>query len=229
MSSKKTVVAIAITTVALSLGSVGIATADNSNSHAKSKVSIAKSVVSTSTSVKFRGLGDGGQERELAAILSALVVKGTLTQAQVDAINAAITAARTSEQSKGNAEHAAALTLIATTLGIDVTTLQTRLAAGDSLATIAGTKTPALITALVSAATIKIDAAVTAGKITSAQATAFKANLTAAITAMVNHNGDFFDGLKGNMGNHMGHHKDGFNGEHMGGGMGLNIPAPANG
>jgi len=226
MSSKKQVAAIAITTVALSLGSIGFATADNSKSHAKSKVSLTKSVVRTSTSVKFHGMGMGVQGQGLAAILAGLVAKGTLTQAQVDAINAAITAAQTSAETKMDAKRAADLTLIATTIGIDVTTLQTRLAAGDSLATIAGTKTAALITALVAAESAEIDAAVTAGKITAAQATTLKANLTAAVTAFVNGTGEAFGGPRGDMGRHLGHHKGGMDDGPMGGGMNQMIPTP---
>ena len=70
--------------------------------------------------------------------------------------------------------------------GIDATTLRTRLQAGDSLATIAGTKKDALIAAIVAYETKEIDAKVTAGEITAAQATSFKANLTARVTDMVN-------------------------------------------
>ena len=216
MSSKKKVVAIAVTTVALSLGSVGFASADNAKSHSKSKVSVRKI-----TSINFGGLAMEAQDQGLAAILSGLVAKGTLTQAQVDAINAAITAARTSAETQGEASRTAELTLIATTIGINVPTLQTRLAAGDSLATIAGAKTTALITALVANGTVKIDAAVTAGRISAVQATAFKANLTAAVTAMVNRTGGPMDGPRGREGRHMGIHQNEGIGAGMGVGMGV--------
>ncbi|HEX7404758.1 MAG TPA: hypothetical protein VF307_02405 [Candidatus Nanopelagicaceae bacterium] len=222
MSSKKQIAAIAITTVALSLGSIGFATADSAKSHAKSKVSLSKSVVKSTTSVNFGGAGKGVGGQGLATILAGLVAKGTLTQAQADAINAAIATARTSAQTNMSAERTANLTLIATTIGIDVTTLQTRLAAGDSLATIAGAKTAALITALVAAETTEIDAAVTAGKITAAQATTLKANLTAAVTARVNGTGGMMRGPRGNRG----HHKGGFGSGPMGSGMAPTIPTP---
>ena len=94
--------------------------------------------------------------------------------------------------------------MIATTLGITVATLDSRLAAGDSLATIAGAKTAALITALVAQETTEIDAAVTAGQITAAQATTLKANLTAHITAEVNGTGGMGGGM-GRMGGGRGH------------------------
>ncbi|MEI9907824.1 MAG: hypothetical protein WDO06_07980 [Actinomycetota bacterium] len=185
MSSKTKAITIAITTVALSLGSVGIASASNSKHSVKVKVTSSKTIfkatanANSATSVK-------GNEGDLATVLAALVVKGTLTQAQVDAINAALVAARTSHKTEADAARTAHKTLIATTIGIDVSTLEKRLAAGDSLAVIAGAKTDALIKALVAEATKFIDAAVTAGKLTAAQATTFKANLTAQVTAQVN-------------------------------------------
>jgi hypothetical protein len=221
MSSKKKVITIAVTTVALSLGSIGIASANNSKSSIKVRsTSVTRPIANPGIGNPGR-LGVEGQSGALASVLAGLVTKGTLTQAQVDAINAAITAARTANQSLGSTQRTAEENLIASTLGITVATLETRLAAGDSLATIAGAKTSALITALVADATSKIDAAVTAGKITAAQATTFKANLTAQITAMVNGTRGFGRG----MGRGMGHR-----GEGRGPGMGTPFqgatPAP---
>jgi len=205
MSSKKKVITVVVATAALSLGSIGIATASNSKSSFKVKST------SVTRSISNQGFGNfgrsdvDGQNGVLASVLAGLVTKGTLTQAQVDAINAAITAARTANQTQGASIRATHENLIATTLGITVATLETRLAAGDSLATIAGAKTGALITALVAQATTDIDAAVAAGRITAAQAATFKSNLTAQITAMVNGTGGFGGGM-GRMGGH-GHHK----------------------
>lgn len=205
MSSKKKVITIAVTTAALSLGSIGIATASNGKSSIKIKSTSVSHSIANSAHGMFGGPGLDGQNGELASVLAALVTKGTLTQAQVDAINAALTAARTAHQTQGSTEHAAKESLIATTIGISVATLETRLAAGDSLATIAGTKTPALITALVADMTTDIDAAVTAGRITAAQGTTFKANLTAHITAMVNATGGMMGGGMGHRGEGRGH------------------------
>ena len=67
--------------------------------------------------------------------------------------------------------------------------MHNRLAAGESLATIAGPKKDALIAALVADETKQIDAAETAGKLTAAQAATLKTNLTAHITAEVNEAG----------------------------------------
>lgn len=210
MSSKKKVVTVAITTAALTLGTVGFAAASQNRNSIK-----VRSVVSNSIgypggmNMGVHGFGYAGDE--LAAVLKGLVAKGTLTQAQVDAINAAIDAARAANQSAGVADRATHHQLIADTIGISVATLQTRLAAGDSLATIAGAKTSALIAALVAEATKEIDAAVAAGKITAAQATTLKTNVTANVTAMVNRTG----GMRVGMG--VGH---GF-GDNDGPGMGM--------
>jgi hypothetical protein len=80
----------------------------------------------------------------------------------------------------------ARLALISSTIGVDAATIKTRLAAGETLAAIAGAKKDALITALVADETKRIDAAVTAGKLTAAQATTLKSTLTARVTTEVN-------------------------------------------
>ena len=158
---------------------------------------------------------------ELTQALKDLVAKGTLTQAKADAITAAIKTAIASLPPKGDGPMGGGFknsnkeTVITATLGIDATTLHTRLAAGESLATIAGAKKDALIAALVADETKQIDAAVTAGKLTAAQATTLKAGLTAHVTAEVNATGPR-GGMKGGKGGrgHGGH------GGH-GGGMGM--------
>ena len=174
MSTKKRVAAILITTVAISSGTVGVASADS-----KSKTN--RVTVASSAMKGPRGL-------DLAATLSALVAKGTITQAQADAVLAAANAARAAADAMRPAkpDHAARLALIATTIGVDAAAIQTRLAAGETLAAIAGAKKDALIAALVADETKRIDAAVAAGQMTAAQATAKKTNLTAHVTAEVN-------------------------------------------
>lgn len=174
MSSKKKVAAVLITTVAISAGTVGIASADSKGKNNRTAISQIS--------------GEGFRGHDLSATLAALVAKGTITQAQADAILAAANAAKETAQAAKplKADHAARLALIAKTIGIDTATVQSRLAAGESLATIAGAKKDALIAALVADETKRIDAAVTAGTITAAQATTLKANLTAHITEHVN-------------------------------------------
>jgi hypothetical protein len=212
MVSKKKVIAIAITTMALTVGTVGVSSAASKSSM---KVSISKGMKLP-----------GAQQDKLAGVLSDLVKKGTLTQAQVDALNAAIAAARNADDAQRladkaahDAERAALEALVAKTIGVDAAVIKTRLAAGESLGAIAGAKKDALIAVLVADETKRIDAAVTAGKLTAAQATTLKAGLVAHVTAEV----DSVGGPKGGpaMGGHghggpgMGDH-DGPRGPKMG-------------
>jgi polyhydroxyalkanoate synthesis regulator phasin len=201
MVSKKKVVAIAITSMALTVGSIGV-----TNASTKSSVK-----VSMNKGMKL----PGAQQDKLAGVLSDLVKKGTLTQAQVDALNAAIAAARTAGDAKRqefkaalDAERARYEALVASTIGLDASVIKTRLAAGETLGAIAGTKRDALIAALVAEHTKRIDAAVTAGKLTAAQAAAMKAGLVAHVTAHVDSVRGNKDGQKGGpgMGGHKGHH-----------------------
>jgi len=201
MVSKKKVVAIAITSMALTVGSIGVT---NASTKSSVKVSMNKGVK----------LPDAQQDK-LAGVLSDLVKKGTLTQAQVDALNAAIAAARTAGDAKRqefkaalDAERARYEALVASTIGLDASVIKTRLAAGETLGAIAGTKRDALIATLVAEHTKRIDAAVTAGKLTAAQATAMKAGLVAHVTAHVDSVRGNKDGQKGGpgMGGHKGHH-----------------------
>ena len=164
MSSKKRIAAVAITITALTGGSVAVASAHD-------------------------GAGKGQAK---ATVLADLVKTGTITQAQADAITkkfddfkATMDANKVANKAARDAHHAAEEALVASTLGIDAATIKSRLAAGESLATIAGAKKAALISALVAFETKEIDARVTAGTLTAAQATTLKANLTAHVTAEV--------------------------------------------
>lgn len=71
-------------------------------------------------------------------------------------------------------------------IGIDSETIRSKRKAGDSLATIAGSKIDALLAALLAFDSKKIDSAVTGGKITAAQAVELKANLNARVTEVAN-------------------------------------------
>ena len=126
--------------------------------------------------------------------------------------------------------HDAHLALISTTIGIDSATVKSRLAAGETLAVIAGAKKDALIAALVADETTRIDAAVTAGKLTAAQATVLKAGLVAHVTNQVNQVRPI--GSKGAMENRKGKYGKGEKGGMSGRGHGpmgaaQRIPAPA--
>lgn len=211
MSSKKKVFAVAITTVALTAGTFGAAGA------ATKATRVSKTTITTIANQAAAGkLGRG---EELASILSGLVAKGTITQSQADAIIAAHAAADAARDALRPAKGLGGplgdkLTIVSTTLGIDTPTVISRLKAGETLATIAGAKKDALIAALVADETKRIDAAVTAGKLTAAQATTLKANLVAHVTAEVNATAPVGGpmGGKGGRGGH-GH------GGPMGGGM----------
>jgi len=205
MASKKTVLAIAITTVALTAGSFGSAVAAPKSGH------VSKSSMRTiATSVDANK--PGGAEK-LAALLSTLVAKGTITQAQADAIIAAQAAVKAAHEANKGAREAGKsivkrdkgelLTLISTTVGLDTTTVVTRIKAGESLAAIAGAKKDALVAALVANQNARIDAAVTAGTVTAAQATILKSNVPAHVAKMVDATpAPLFRGGKG--GNHGG-------------------------
>ena len=188
MSSKKNVIAIAVTTFALTVGSIGVG-------QAASKV---KTVSTKVTRTSSNGIANpmaktGGPEEAVASVLSALVTKGTITQAQADAIKAAFAAAAPVRDLDGpgkgfgpkGEDRAALEALVSKTIGVDTATVRTRLAAGESLGAIAGAKKAELISVLVAEETKRIDAAVTAGKLTADQATTLKAGLTAHVTAEV--------------------------------------------
>jgi hypothetical protein len=181
MSTKKKIAAIVITTVALTAGTIGVSSASSKSS--ATRVSTTRTVAGVTM---MQGHG-----AEVASVLAALVTKGTITQAQSDAITAALAAAEAAHAPQGAPgigmpDPAATLTLISSTIGVDAATIKTRLAAGETLAAIAGAKKDALIAALVADETKRIDAAVTAGKLTAAQATTLKSTLTAHVTTEVN-------------------------------------------
>jgi hypothetical protein len=178
---------------AITVGSLGVASAATST-----KVTLSsKSVASTRPTIGGANAVSG--TNPFKTVLDGLVTKGTITQAQEDAIIAALDAAKPADDNDGPGQmgghdggpmggpnQAAEQNAILTTLGITATALQADLAAGQSLATIAGAKTQALITALVAVENSEIDAAVTAGQLTAAQATTEKAGVLARVTAHVN-------------------------------------------
>lgn len=225
MSSNKKIAAVVLTTAALSIATVGVAGASQANSKLLSVRTISTKTTVNAIGNPMAGVKKDGDEAELTQLFAALVTKGTITQAQSDAITAALTAARAAHDARRDADHgandsrrAAHEALIASTIGIDSATIKARLAAGETLGVIAGAKKSALIAALVAEATKNIDAALAAGKITAAQATTKKAGLTAHITSEV----DEVRGARapgkgkgGSMGGHRPGDKDGKHGKGM--------------
>ena len=204
MSSKKKIAAVAVTAIALSLGTVGVSTANA----AKHSGTVTKSANAGVANPMAANPGKG-PEANFQTVLSGLVSKGTITQAQADAVLAALIAARPAKDDNDgvrpdkatmDAHRAAQEALVASTIGLDAATIKSRLAAGETLAAIAGAKKDALITALVAFETKEIDARVTAGTLTAAQATSMKADLTAHVTAAINAVGGKGMGPKGGMG-----------------------------
>jgi len=190
---KKTSLVAGAIAAAVTVGSFGVASAATS-SHS------AKSVATTTTRPSIGGMANANGVNPLKSVLDALVTKGTITTAQETAIIAAFDAAkpalpnggpdggmgRGGHGPLGGPNNAAEDAAILSTLGIDAAALKADRAAGKSLATIAGSKTQALIDALVALENKEIDAAVTAGQLTAAQATTQKANTVARVTAHVN-------------------------------------------
>ena len=154
--NKKLVAAIAATAIALNVSATAVASADN-------------------------GKGRAG----ISSLLSGLVSNGTITQSQADAITKAAQDARAAAKGVMDKNREAIDSTITSTLGISLDSLKSRLKAGESLATIAGDKKAALITAISAEINKQIDAAVTAGKLTAAQATAQKMKTTERVTNMV--------------------------------------------
>jgi hypothetical protein len=161
------------------------------------------SIASASSSAFAAAGHPKGVPPQVSTVLSQLVSKGTITQAQSDAITAALTAAAPAPLASGapsgraggkghwglggfGKNSAAREAIITSTLGITAADLQAARQAGKTLASIAGSNTDALITALVNYDTTQIDAAVTAGTITATQATNLKANLKTLVTNEVN-------------------------------------------
>ncbi len=203
MKKTKTIAMIAIATT-VSVAAIGSA-------EAAPKKTVVKTAVATTTRPSINGANAMGGVNPLASVLAGLVTKGTITQAQADAITAALNAARPALPAGGMGKGPLDVdkqAVVLSTLGIDAATLQAGRAAGKSLATIAGAKTDALIAALVAAETKAIDAAVTAGKMTAAQATTAKAGLTAHITAEVNEVRPAGMGMGKGMGHGRGHGGD---------------------
>ncbi|HSW95097.1 MAG TPA: hypothetical protein VLI88_02935 [Patescibacteria group bacterium] len=147
---------------------------------------------------------DHAERTKLKTILDALVTKGTITQAQEDAILQAVTAAEPTPKPNvpntkprttvpGVMSFVGDLTKAASDyLGMDAKTLLTQLRGGKSVADIAnglsaqGKNAQGLIDTLTKTANDKLDAAVSANKLTADQAATLKPKIAAEITTFVN-------------------------------------------
>ncbi|MEI6216381.1 MAG: hypothetical protein WCP64_03815 [Actinomycetes bacterium] len=185
--------------LALTAGTVQIAEA------AQGKHVVAKSST-TATKVVARGLPAANNEK---TVLDVLVAKGTITAAQESAIIAAFDAARPTPPigmggfaGKGGmgGQMSGLDNVIITTLGITQANLEANEQAGKTLASLAGAKTAALISAIVAYETTQINAQVTAGRLTAAQAQTLITGLPALVTTAVNTVGGSGMGMGAGMG-----------------------------
>jgi hypothetical protein len=144
---------------------------------------------------------NAGSTNKLKTILDGLLTKGTITQAQEDAILQAIKDAAPTPRPNvkparpsipGVMSFVGDLTKAASDyLGMDLKTLLTQLRGGKSVADVANGLAPAknaagLIAILTNAANAKLDQAVTATRITADQAATLKPKIAAEITTFVN-------------------------------------------
>jgi len=114
MSPNKKIAAVVLTTVVMSIGVGGVASASQSKSNANANAK-AVSVRQTTTRTTINSIanpmagGPMGQRADqgaaFATVLSTLVKAGTITQAQSDAITAAMNAARAAHEATESAEH----------------------------------------------------------------------------------------------------------------------------
>jgi len=105
---------------------------------------------------------------------------------------------------KGYGKRSNPFETVATTIGIDMTTLKTELGAGKSIATIAqenGVAAQTVIDALVAKSQTRIDKSVAAGKVSAEDAAAWQAKISERATNFVNNTGEALKNAKDGRGN----------------------------
>ncbi len=121
--------------------------------------------------------------------LNGLVGKGTIDQSQADAVAQALADARPADGGGHHGGPGRNLSAAATALGMTEADLRTALESGQTIAQVAadkGVDVQVVIDALVADANAHIDAEVTSGEITQAEADARKADVVQRVTDMVN-------------------------------------------
>ena len=174
--------------LATSLGLGGLATG----------VVLAPAMATAATSETSAAAAVGDRVTRIKDALKGLVTDGTLTQAQADKVATTLAESmpRGGHGGRGPGGHGpgghglrgAGLEAAATAIGITVPELHAQLHAGKTLAQVAaaeGVSKATLVDALVKAAEAKLAEAVTAGRLTQAEADAKKATLEARITEQV--------------------------------------------
>lgn len=148
---------------------------------------------STSTAASSSSTDSSGTQAKPGAwvgdALKKLVDAGTITQAQSDAVQAALDAARPAGGPGGPGRGGPGLDAAATALGMEAADLRTALEGGKTVAEVAKTKGVDLqkvVDAIVTEMNSHLAQAVTDGRLTQAQADEMKANATERATALVN-------------------------------------------
>jgi hypothetical protein len=121
--------------------------------------------------------------------LNGLVGKGTIDQAQADAVAQALADARPADAGGHHGGPGHSLSAAATALGISEADLRTALESGQTIAQVAsdkGVDVQVVIDALVAEANTHIDSEVASGELTQAEADARKADVVQRVTDMVN-------------------------------------------
>ena len=150
----------------------------------------ANTAATAQASVGQAAVAKGGPGGKLDQILSGLVAKGTITDAQKQAIEDAVKdAVKASPKVQALERFVRDLgSAAATYTGITPAELKTQLKAGKSLAEIAsdhGKDRAGLVNALTTAANADIDKAAAAGKVTAEQATMLKAKVADHVATLV--------------------------------------------
>ncbi len=138
-------------------------------------------------------MNDDKAKAKLKAVLDALVAKNVITQAQEDAIIAALTAAHDKDHPKLREFVGDVFKASVDYLGLPAETVRKDLMSGQSLGEIAnatpGKSRDGLVDTLDTKASERIKDAVTSGKLTQAQADALLPKVKDAIAKIVDHKG----------------------------------------
>ncbi len=133
--------------------------------------------------------GRKNRSERLAETLAPLVENGTITQAQADAVIAALVEAAPTGGGRHGGRGVQGLSTAAEALGMTAEELRTALKEGQTIAQVAeskGVDVQTVIDALVAARKAKLDEKVAAGEITQAEADEKLAKATERITELVN-------------------------------------------
>lgn len=176
---------------AASLGTVTVATDPVSTDPATGDSPTVSTSDSTTASTPAAD-DDADHTGFLTDALQPLIDDGTITQAQADAVIAAIDAARPNDGGGMHGRGGANLDTVATALGMTADELRTALESGSTLREIAtskGVDPQAVVDAIVADVQARLDERVTAGDLTQAEADAKLADVTTRATELLDSTG----------------------------------------